>query len=216
MAASSDIVILDWDETILPLWMATGNPLSIDEAVTRSGWERAWCRLFGKLSEDGAGVVILTNAGPGHVEESCQTHMRQLWQQHVCNVPVVSARQNESKYPLTKDMGVWKFVAMQKAIKPLVDKLSPTSESVNLFGVGDAETDRTALVMFGEQMAHTYPNVTHSTIKLPTEIPCSPKCVDQAKTLAHILQERKRLVGNDLELVYLPDGSMSLRKSTST
>lgn len=216
MAASSDIVILDWDETVFPMWMGAGDPHSMGEAVARSGWERAWCRMFEKLSEDGAVVVILTNAGAGHVEDSCQTHMRQLWQQHVCTVPVVSARQNESKYPLTKDMGVWKFMAMQKAIKPLVDKLSPIRESVNLFGIGDAETDRTALMMFGEQMAHVYPNVTHTTIKLPVKIPSSPECVDQVKTLAHILQERKRLVGNDLQLVYLEDGSMSLRKSTPT
>lgn len=214
---SVDIVVFDWDETILPAWRLSGpekEMLTSDLQNMTREWELVWCGIFAQLAASKARVFILTNAGEGHVEQTCQEFFPKLWFEHIERLSesyrVVSARSNEAKFP--NDLDLWKFAALQTFLAPVIDNASriPGIE-VNLFGVGDAPTDRKAMLMFGVQMAHRVPNINVSCVKLPDKIPCIG-CIDQTKTLGRLLENRFRYKGHDIILSYGDNDTTIVRK----
>lgn len=144
---SDTIILLDWDDTLLPSTMLTQlgyrvdekTPLPADLAGDLTGLAEDVIRLLDTCQQYGT-VLLVTNAETGWVELSSErfmptviTDIRQR------GIKVVSAR---SAYdgPFPNSPVDWKQVAFVSEVGQLCD----TAEPVNLVSIGDSLNERTA------------------------------------------------------------------------
>lgn len=146
------LIILDWDDTILPTtWLTdqgcTGNVVDLKhwhKKQLKMIAERAarTLRIAKKLGQ----VVIITNAKAGWVELSCHRYMPTLrpWLQ---GVRVISAR-STYETPLAATPSLWKHLAFQYEVKAFHEQ----NGFVNIVSIGDAIYEQQALTAAADQI----------------------------------------------------------------
>lgn len=144
---SDTIILLDWDDTLLPSTMLTSLGYRVDEktalpaelAADLKGLEEDVVRLLDTCQQHGT-VVIVTNAETGWVELSSERFMPTVIEAiNERAIKIVSAR---SAYdgPFPNSPVDWKQTAFVSEVALLCDK----AEAVNLVSIGDSLNERTA------------------------------------------------------------------------
>lgn len=148
------IILLDWDDTLLPSTMLTSLGYRVDEkstlptelAADLKGLEEDVIRLLDTCQQHGT-VVLVTNAETGWVELSSERFMPTVIEAiKERAIKIVSAR---SAYdgPFPNSPVDWKQTAFVSQVGLLCDK----AEAVNLVSIGDSLNERTAAHHVGGQ-----------------------------------------------------------------
>lgn len=148
------IILLDWDDTLLPSTMLTSLGYRVDEttalpadlAADLAGLEEDVIRLLDTCQQHGT-VLLVTNAETGWVELSSARFMPSVIDAiKARDIKIVSAR---SCYdgPFPNSPVDWKQTAFLSQVGMLCDK----TDAVNLVSIGDSLNERTAAHHVGGQ-----------------------------------------------------------------
>jgi hypothetical protein len=148
-----NLIIFDWDDTLLPTTWLHGQglledgavPLSIEQGLQLQALAGLVAATLDAAKKRGA-VCIVTNAEPGWVEESCRAFMPSL-QLHLQDVRIVSARGDHEKHGQFAPTA-WKCLAFEGVVRDFCHSarddahLAPRRSIVSL---GDSEYEMEAL-----------------------------------------------------------------------
>mmetsp|Transcript_1949 Transcript_1949/g.4293 ORF Transcript_1949/g.4293 Transcript_1949/m.4293 type:complete len:271 (-) Transcript_1949:150-962(-) len=148
--ADNTLLILDWDDTMLPTrWLENqGLSLDVNSKPTEEQLEQLQtmaehARQTLKEAKAHGTVVLVTNAERGWVELSCQRFMPSLWPS-LRGVRVLSARSTFEQQGVAEP-SEWKYLAFQSEIGAFCGPLS-RARCTNLISIGDSPHERSALI----------------------------------------------------------------------
>jgi len=154
---NNTVIILDWDDTILPssflaqrgYRLDNNIPLSEDVQAQLKELEQSIINVV-NLAHSAGRVHIITNAETGWVQMSCQKFLPRIVPL-LLKVSVLSARSTfELLYP---DAPVkWKYYAFQERVSAVS---SSASKCRNVISFGDSHVEREAVRAVTKGMTHT-------------------------------------------------------------
>jgi len=140
-----NLIILDWDDTILPTsWLEINNvkPKSIVKSfyTKEMALYENYCYEFLNEVKKNANVIIITNADEGWVESTCKEYLPKI-------LPIISTLKIISAFTLYNKIFdspfKWKEMAFKNEIE-LYIKENPNIVK-NILSIGDAEYERIAV-----------------------------------------------------------------------
>jgi len=149
--AADTLLILDWDDTMLPTRWLESQGLSLDSASKQTVEQCEQLRTMAEharrtLEEaraHAARVVLVTNAEHGWVELSCQRFLPSLWPS-LCGVRVLSARSTFEQIGVAEP-SEWKYLAFQSEVGAFCG--APRGgRCKNFISIGDSPHERSALI----------------------------------------------------------------------
>jgi hypothetical protein len=196
-AKAGTVVLLDWDDTLLPSTMLTSLGYKVDESTALppdlasdlAGLEEDVIMLLDTCQQHGT-VLLVTNAETGWVELSSERFMPTvIGELHKRGIKVVSARSAyESRFP--NSPVDWK----QEAFVSEVDILCSATDAINLVSIGDSVNERNAAHHVGVR----YGNGNIKTVKF-VERPD----IDQ-------IRRQLSLVASNLQDISMHEGSFDV------
>jgi hypothetical protein len=148
------LIILDWDDTLLPsTWLQQNQLQIVAESPAPNEEQKAMLRKVARsaikilLSAKQLGqVTIVTNAEKGWVELSCSKFLPEIFPL-LEGIKIFSAR-STFEHSQPQNPIHWKRLAFRKEINTFLQASSPSSEVCrkNLISVGDSMSERTALL----------------------------------------------------------------------
>ena len=135
------LIILDWDDTILPTYWLEINKFSFINSSDDLVYYQECCyNFFNEIIKNGH-VIIITNAEKGWVEKTCQIHLPKIWP-IVSTLKIISAK---TTYIETINcQSKWKELAFKNEIE-LYIKDNPNILK-NLISFGDSHYERSAIL----------------------------------------------------------------------
>eukprot|EP00929_Paragymnodinium_shiwhaense_P009488 TRINITY_DN113677_c0_g1_i1.p2 TRINITY_DN113677_c0_g1~~TRINITY_DN113677_c0_g1_i1.p2 ORF type:complete len:337 (-),score=94.90 TRINITY_DN113677_c0_g1_i1:325-1335(-) len=161
------LLILDWDDTVLPSTWVHMQGLRLDDAsfVTDSQREQldevaAVAAETLRVAKQFGTVVLVTNAERGWIELSCQKFMPTLYSA-LDGIKVVSAR-TTYEGPQNPSPLDWKLRAFEDELKTFYGaNLHAPSRRKNVLSLGDSVNEREALL----RSTAALPNCRHKSLK---------------------------------------------------
>mmetsp|Transcript_124842 Transcript_124842/g.364617 ORF Transcript_124842/g.364617 Transcript_124842/m.364617 type:complete len:259 (+) Transcript_124842:40-816(+) len=148
--AADTLLILDWDDTMLPTRWLESQGLNLDRDSKPTDEQAEQLQTMAEharqtLNEAKAHgtVVLVTNAEHGWVELSCQRFLPSLWPL-LLGVRVLSARSTFERQGVAEP-SEWKYLAFQTEISAFCS--SPVGRRCkNFVSIGDSPHERSALI----------------------------------------------------------------------
>lgn len=161
------LVILDWDDTLLPTsWIeAQGLRLACDSEPSPE--QRALLELMAQWAsrtlhkaKTYGSVIIVTNAEHGWIELSCEKFMPALLHE-LEGVKILSARSRYERQGVAQPSD-WKLLAFRGEIELFFLSLGDLGRRKNIVSVGDSSHEREALI----RVTDCVPNSCAKALKL--------------------------------------------------
>mmetsp|Transcript_30275 Transcript_30275/g.66230 ORF Transcript_30275/g.66230 Transcript_30275/m.66230 type:complete len:346 (+) Transcript_30275:57-1094(+) len=152
------LVILDWDDTILPTTALTSAghvpEMSTEAAFENFGLELVACaeaarRLLDAAKRHGR-VVIITNAVHGWVEECVERFMPQL-KCELAGIPIISARSIYEPQGMQASQS-WKLLCFHRVVSCFAFDREGIKGMRNLVSIGDSFFERMAVMKVAEDL----------------------------------------------------------------
>lgn len=194
--ASNDLLLFDWDDTLLPstYLQQQGLRLTEESRPTEEQWAQlkelslAALRTLSTAKRQGH-VVLITNAERGWVELSCRKFSPWLLPA-LEGVKVLSAR-SEYEHQGIASPFEWKYLAFENEIASWNTYISSSPTIASIISIGDAGHERLALL----RAAKYAPNCRAKSVKL-VERPGPPQLMKQHELLGDCLRHIVRHEGN--------------------
>jgi uncharacterized protein (DUF1697 family) len=160
-----NLILLDWDDTILPTSWLLQNKITIENVIYSKLIEdlsihQNCCYEFFTQLLKCSNIIIITNAEQGWVEESCKKILPRVWP-IISNIKIVSAR---TSYMAIADCPfTWKELAFRVQIEVYV-KNNPNIVK-NIMSIGDAVYERNALMLVSKDLKNMASNYYIKSIK---------------------------------------------------
>jgi len=193
-SVTDTLTIFDWDDTLLPTTWIEAQGLRLDDYSTPTEDQRVKLQSMAEqamktleIAKMHGKVIVVTNAGHGWVEQSCQKFMPSLGPL-LRDLKIVSAR---SAY---EPRGValaseWKYFAFQSEIFEFCESFN-ADRSSNIISVGDSPHERQALIRVTEGL-----NSCVKALKL-TERPGLDQLVDEHQLIGGCFRDIVNHDGN--------------------
>mmetsp|Transcript_12218 Transcript_12218/g.36298 ORF Transcript_12218/g.36298 Transcript_12218/m.36298 type:complete len:285 (+) Transcript_12218:66-920(+) len=190
------VLILDWDDTVLPSTWVNRQGLRLDEGSQVSAWQRQQLAEVAevaaktiRIAKQYGTVVLVTNAERGWIELSCQKFMPTLVPS-LENLKVVSARTTyeSAECPAPVD---WKIHAFDNETRRLYgwDTMVDPDQRKNMLSMGDGVHEREALL----QVSSVLPNCRSKSLKFVER----PDIAQISKQLSLVTSCFDRIVHHD-------------------
>lgn len=148
--AADTLLILDWDDTMLPTRWLESQGLSLDSGSKPSKEQLDQLQTMAEHARQTLNeakshgtVVLVTNAEHGWVELSCQRFMPSLWPS-LRGIRVLSAR-STFEHQGVAEPSEWKYLAFQNEIGAFCGPPSG-ARCKNFVSIGDSPHERSALI----------------------------------------------------------------------
>lgn len=161
----SNIIILDWDDTLFPTYWITSQRINITNENIRNKYTMHFSqldiilhKLLSKMLEKSK-VIIVTNAGIKwiNISANCVSNTKKLMHD---KIPVISARDKFNKqYP--NDAYAWKKITFVNVANNYKNYKIKT-----ILSIGDADYELKALLNLSKNKS--VPNTYYKSIKLIT------------------------------------------------
>lgn len=152
------LIVLDWDDTVLPTTWLSRLGLLKDEDNIPSEEQQTQLTILAdraaetiEAAEEQGRVVIITNAQEGWVQHSCLRFLPSL-APLLRRLPIISAR--TAFEPLGVNCPAeWKRRAFEQEVEAFL-KMFPDGTVVSLVSIGDSSHERHALLKAVQRMPH--------------------------------------------------------------
>lgn len=158
-ACEETMLLLDWDDTMLPTTWIEAQGLSLSEESTLDDAQRWQLTIMAKhalqtlqAAQNCGAVVLVTNAEAGWVELSCQKFMPLLYP-FLQNVKILSARSTYEPQGIARP-SEWKYWAFQNEIDKFYKAVS-SDHRKNIISIGDSLYEREALIRVTEHLGNS-------------------------------------------------------------
>eukprot|EP00449_Zooxanthella_nutricula_P004144 CAMPEP_0198498050 /NCGR_PEP_ID=MMETSP1462-20131121/6768_1 /TAXON_ID=1333877 /ORGANISM="Brandtodinium nutriculum, Strain RCC3387" /LENGTH=264 /DNA_ID=CAMNT_0044226947 /DNA_START=103 /DNA_END=897 /DNA_ORIENTATION=+ len=200
-AADDTLLILDWDDTLLPTSWIEAQGLGVANwSAAVSGAQRAQLDLMAeraaltlRVAKSFGRVIIVTNAEHGWIEMSCKKFMPSLWQA-LEDVKALSARSVYERQGVMQP-GVWKLLAFRGEIDRVFGVGAKGGfgggPQRNIVSVGDSLHEREALI----RVTECCPNSWAKVLKL-MEKPTAEEFLKEHEVLCSVLGDIVNHEGN--------------------
>jgi hypothetical protein len=199
-----NLIILDWDDTILPSSWLVKNNLSVDNIIFEDFtedlfiYENCVIEFFTQLMKNGK-IIIITNAEKGWVELSCEKFLPKILPL-LSKIKIVSAK--SSYITISYSPFIWKELAFRVQIDVYI-KNNPNIVK-NIISIGDAAYEREALLKVSKDIKNLAPTNYIKSIKF-NESPDIFLLIQQldivSSNIKQIIDEKSSL---DLMLIQKP------------
>jgi len=160
-----NLIILDWDDTILPSSWLVKNNLSVDNIIFEDFtedlfiYENCVIEFFTQLMKNGK-IIIITNAEKGWIELSCEKFLPKILPL-LSKIKIVSAKSSYIK--ISNSPFIWKELAFRVQIDVYI-KNNPNIVK-NIISIGDAAYEREALLKVSKDIKNLAPTNYIKSIK---------------------------------------------------
>jgi len=199
-----NLIILDWDDTILPSSWLVKNNLTIDNIIFEDFkqdlfiYENCCVEFFTQLKKNSE-IIIITNAEKGWVESSCEKFLPKILPL-LSKIKIVSAK--SSYITISNSPFIWKELAFRVQIDVYI-KNNPNILK-NIISIGDAVYERAALLKVSKDLKNVASTNYIKSIKF-SENPDIFLLIEQldivSTNIKQIIQEKSSL---DLMLIKKP------------
>lgn len=184
--AEDTILILDWDDTVLPTTWIQEQGLRIDDplampSAAQAGLLRAVALRAAetlRVAKAHGTVVLVTNAERGWVELSCQEYMPSLLPS-LEGVKILSAR-FAYEWRGVQRPSEWKYLAFHSEIS----EFCGADRKYNVISIGDSPHEREALIRVTDRI----PNSSVKALKL-TERPKIEQLLEEHELIIECLSD---------------------------
>lgn len=158
-AADETLLMLDWDDTLLPTSWIEAQGLRPSESYLMTPWQREQLALMAqravltlRVAKSYGTVVIVTNAEHGWIELTCEKFMPSLLPV-LQDVKILSARSQYEPQGVAQPC-VWKLLAFDGEIGSFFG--GPRIARRNVISVGDSLYEREALIRVTDRLPHSW------------------------------------------------------------
>ena len=200
-----NLILLDWDDTILPTSWMKKNKITIDDVIYSDfiddlSIHQNCCYEFFTEILKYAQIIIITNAEEGWVELSCQKILPRIFSL-ISKIKIVSAK--SSYITITNSPFTWKELAFRVQIEVYL-KNNPNIIK-NIISIGDAQYEREALIQVSKNLKDIASNYYIKSIKF-AEHPDIFLLIQQLDTVSsNISQIIEKDSALDLMLIEKPE-----------
>jgi uncharacterized protein (DUF1697 family) len=202
---NENLILLDWDDTILPTTWLVKNKITIDDVIYSdfiddlSIHQNCCYEFFNKLLKN-SNIIIITNAEEGWVELSCQKILPKIWP-IISNIKIVSAK--TSYLTIANCPFSWKELAFRVQIEVYIK--NNINIVKNIISIGDAQYERDALMLVSKNLKDMASNYYIKSIKF-AEHPEIFLLMQQLDTVSsNVTQIIEKDSDLDLMLIQKPD-----------
>ena len=202
---NENLILLDWDDTILPTSWLAKNKITIDAVIHSDFMEdlsihQNCCYEFFTEVIKHAKIIIISNAEQGWVELSCQKFLPRIWPL-ISKIKIVSAR--TSYITIANCPFTWKELAFRVQIEVYVK--NNLNIVKNIISIGDAVYERNALILVSKDLKDMASNYYIKSIKF-AETPNIFLLIQQLDTVSsNITQIIEKDSDLDLMLIQKPE-----------
>jgi len=204
------LIILDWDDTILPSTWLTINKLRFEDIIyshyiDELGFYQTDCiNLLNEMMKY-AHLIIITNAEKGWVENSCQQFLPKLFP-IISKLKIISSRTEYMK--VSNDPFIWKELAFRAEIELYITQNPNILQ--NIISIGDSLYERMAILNSTNDLKGLAPINYIKSVKL-SERPELLLLIQQIEKLTNSI---KKIIDekSSLDLMLMPPPINSVNK----